>query len=167
MKLHVLIMMTAFASCSLSYAQVAHNLTQQQLYDKLAELDSMMFAVIYTCDYHKNEQYYAEDVEFLHDKAGLMATSREQLMDISKGFCTRIQEMQLTRKLVPSTLKVFPLDHFGAIQMGEHFMYTHSKDREAPRIERAKFIRIWRYAHGNWQISRVISFDHHDVPNDR
>jgi hypothetical protein len=167
MKLPALTMIIAVTSYGLSYSQVAHNLSQQQLYDKLAELDSMMFAVIYTCDYHKNAQYYTENVEFLHDKAGLMATSRAQLMEISKKFCARIQEIQLTRKLLPATLQVFPLENYGAIQMGEHLMYIRSKEKETTTVEKAKFIKIWKYANGNWQVARVISYDHQDVPDNR
>jgi hypothetical protein len=26
----------------------------------------------------------------------------------------------------------------------------------------AKFVHLWKYENGNWQVTRVISFDHND-----
>ena len=59
---------------------------------------------------------------------------------------------------MPGTLEVYPLKGFGAVEMGVH-RFTHPGD--PTNIGEAKFIHVWRLKDGVWQISRVISIDHH------
>jgi hypothetical protein len=133
-------------------------LTQQELFAAIAKLDSAMFAVVYTCHPDK-EKYFTPDLEFYHDKSGLTRTSKA-LMEISqKNFCDR-KNYKLRRELVPGTLKVFPMDNYGAIQSGEHYFFETVDGGKEKKVGVAKFTHLWQFANGEWRISRVLSYDH-------
>jgi len=143
--------------------QPHHGLTDAALHVKIVELDSIMFSVMYTCDYRKNETFYSEDVEFYHDRNGLIARSREEIMARFKIFCDQSNEVRITRQLVRSTSQVFPMNNFGAVQLGDHLIFTDHLDTRERIVTRAKFIKLWKYTNGQWQVKRVISYDHQEV----
>lgn len=66
----------------------------------------------------------------------------------------------MTRKLVPGTLEVYPIAHYGAVEIGVHRFY-HPDDPK--NIGEAKFITLWQNDHGVWKMTHAISFDHHPL----
>jgi hypothetical protein len=79
---------------------------------------------------------------------------RQALLDALKAnICGKV-----TRELVAGSLEVYPLEHYGAVEIGVH-RFHHPGD--ASNIGEAKFIHVWRDKDGTWTITRVISFDHH------
>jgi hypothetical protein len=67
------------------------------------------------------------------------------------------------RDLIPATLKVHPLHGYGALEIGVHrFHHPGAEDKE--RVGEAKFIHLGAYKDGAWKIARVISFEHHALP---
>jgi hypothetical protein len=98
----------------------------------------------------------ADDVEFYHDSGGV-TLGREKLVEsVKNNICS--QDVQ--RELVPGTLKIYYMKGFGAIEMGVH-RFVHPKTK-GPDGE-ASFLHLWRYKDGAWKVTRVLSYDHHQV----
>jgi hypothetical protein len=51
------------------------------------------------------------------------------------------------------------MNGYGAVEIGVH-RFHHPSEKGQDAVGEAKFIHLWRYKDGNWQITRVISFDH-------
>jgi len=120
----------------------------------VAALDTKVFDAYNTCDMKTFGQYFSTDVEFYHDKGGLM-TSRDAVVDATRrNICHKVK-----RELVGS-LEVYPIKDYGAIEIGTHrFCQIDSGKCEGM----GKFLHIWRYQGGQWQMTRVVSYDHHAI----
>jgi hypothetical protein len=136
--------------------------TTDTLYRMVATLDSTLFSAYNRCDLPAIGRLVATDLEFYHDQTGL-ARGRAALLDaLRRNICGKVR-----RDLIPGTLKVYPLQHYGAVEIGEHRFcdprrYAHcGKESEA-----AKFVHIWQHWDGSWQLTRVISYDH-ESPSQR
>lgn len=156
-----ILLLTAFLFFStLATAQTAPGaLSQQELYNTIAALDSSMFAIIYSCKPEQALKFFTEDLEFYHDKGGLTVSRVTFLEVLKKNFCGP-QEYRLRRELVKGSMQVFPMDNIGAVQTGEHFFYQKREGKDEELTGIAKFTQIWVYKNGEWRISRVISYDH-------
>jgi hypothetical protein len=67
--------------------------------------------------------------------------------------------LRVKRELVAGSVSVYPLNNYGAIQMGEHRFYVVSNGKEN-LAEVAKFVHLWKKENGAWKLARVLSFDH-------
>jgi uncharacterized protein DUF4440 len=122
------------------------------LFIKIQALDTKLFTAYNTCDLSTVGTLVDENLEFYHDKTGLM-TGRQALLDaLKQNICGKV-----TRELVPGSLEVYPLANYGAVEIGVH-RFLHPGD--PTNVGEAKFIHVWREKDGVWQITRVISFDH-------
>lgn len=126
---------------------------QQQLFETLAALDAAMFDTYNQCDLTKNRAFFADDVEFYHDQAGLTIGADTLIVQLKNNICGKTR-----RELVPGSLEVHRLKGYGAVQMGVHRFFSPIGASE-PTGE-AKFIHIWRHKDGAWKITRVISYGH-------
>ncbi len=123
------------------------------LYKTVSGLDTTLFNAVNGCNLDKLGPMVTGDLEFYHDQTGL-AVGRQVFLDaVKNNLCGKVH-----RELVPGTLEVYPLKGYGAVEIGVH-RFTHPGD--AANIGEAKFIHVWQLKDGVWQISRVISFDHH------
>ena len=64
-----------------------------------------------------------DDFEMFHDKGGRNITSGEQFATITKEKCQRQRDgidFLSTRELVRDSVKVYPLNNYGAIETGTH-----------------------------------------------
>jgi hypothetical protein len=135
------------------------NLASKELYNRLADLDSILFATVYTCNPVKAASFFTEDLEFYHDKGGVTKTRKTFVEQLEKNFCGE-QKQKLRRELVKGSLKVYPINNYGAVQIGEHLFYVKEKGQEEKLTGVAKFAHVWKLENGEWRISRVLSFDH-------
>lgn len=143
----------------LCFVAKAQNNPQDDLYKKIESLDSVMFSVVYKCDVQMIESFFTADLEFYHDKGGL-TKSRAAFMDMQqKNFCGN-HPFYLRREPVPGTMKVFPMDNYGAVQTGEHVFYIKGADGKEILDGRAKYVHLWKFEQAQWRIARVISYDH-------
>lgn len=143
-------------------AQTSASLNTKELYNTLAQLDSALFSTVYMCNPGKNVSFFTEDLEFYHDKGGL-TRSRKAFMDgLEKNFCGG-QNQKLRRELVKGTLQAFPINNYGAVQMGEHVFYVTEKGQPEKLTGQAKFVHLWKLQNGEWKISRVLSFEHREA----
>jgi hypothetical protein len=130
------------------------------LFDELARMDSAMFeASFVTCDAAKANAIFAEDVEFYHDKDGL--SSGEQVRENTRRLTASCPRKNgVTRTLVPGSLRVFPIEGYGAVQVGVH----RFDERGAATSTLARFVSVWRMQDKTWRLARVFSLDHQTIP---
>ena len=124
------------------------------LFRTVAALDTELFDAVNRCDVKKIDGFWADDAEFYHDKGGLMIGRKNITESIQNNLCGKVQ-----RELVPGTLKVYPMDGYGAVEMGVH-RFHHPGVQDHGEVGEAKFIHLWQHKDGAWRITRVISYDH-------
>lgn len=135
------------------------NTSQTELFNQIQKLDSLLFSLVYNCDKEKIESFFTEDLEFYHDKGGLMK-SRAAFMEIQqKNFCGE-RPAYLRREVVPGTMKVFPMYNYGAVQSGDHVFYVKNAEGKEVLEGKASYTHLWKFEDGQWRVSRVISYDH-------
>src|SRR5579862_6082989 len=123
------------------------------LYKTIAGLDATLFDAYNTCNLDKLGSMVSEDLEFYHDKTGLAVGRKPFVEAIKNNICGKVH-----RELVSSTLEIYPMHDYGAVEIGVH-RFTHPGD--PTNLGEAKFIILWRLKDGTWQVTRTISFDHH------
>lgn len=148
----------AFAfSVMLSASSVAIAADAQDLTSTVTALDTKLFAAYNTCDLETLGAIVVDDLEFYHDKNGLMTGKAAFVDSISKYICGKVK-----RALVPGTLEVHPLKGYGAVEIGTHtFCQTDSKGNCTSPAGPARFVMLWQQTGDTWKLTRVISFDHH------
>ena len=131
----------------------------QKLYDTIVALDSIFFGAYNTCNVNleKYGAFYADSIEFYHDKGGLM-TSKQDIIDATqRNICGKV-----TRELVKGSIEVYPIPNYGAIEMGLHKFHNNMEKSTAPsRIGR--FTVIWQYKNKEWKIAKVISLHWNEI----
>ena len=149
-----LLLASSLVASSLACAQASQGLpANDPLYKTVAGLDTELFDAYNNCRLDKLGSLVSEDLEFYHDKTGL-AVGRQLFVDaIKNNICGKVH-----RELVPGTLEVYPLEGFGAVEIGVH-RFSHPNDPH--NLGEAKFVTIWRHKDGSWKMTRAISFDHH------
>jgi len=147
------------------FAKTGHTqttkLTSKQLNDQLAALDSTLFATVYTCNPEK-ARFFTEDLEFYHDKGGVTRTRKTFVENLERNFCGE-QKPKLRRELVKGSLKVYPLNNYGAVQIGDHRFYLTETNQPERLSGIAKFVHVWQLKDGEWKLSRAFSFDHRET----
>ena len=142
---------------------IAHAQTQQglpatdDLYKTIAGLDAALFDAYNHCELDKLGPMVSEDLEFYHDQTGL-SVGRQNFVDaIKNNICGKVH-----RELVSGTLEVYSIKGYGAVEMGVH-RFTHPNEPNSGPGGEAKFVHVWRLKDGTWQVTRVLSFDHHSL----
>lgn len=120
-------------------------------------LDAKLFTAYNTCDLDTLGELVADDLEFYHDRNGLMTGKAAFIDSISKYICGKVK-----RALVPGTLEVHPLKGYGAVEIGTHtFCQTDGKGNCTSPAGPTRFVQLWQQTGDTWKLTRVISFDHH------
>ena len=129
--------------------------------------DRQLFdAVFETCDIKALAALVAEDFEFYHDKSGLAANSGSEFVKSVGEMCERQKlgtDYRARRELDSSSVKVYPLNNYGAIHMGLHRFYKKLEGGKEQLVEVSLFTNIWKHENGAWKLTRVLSYDHRDV----
>lgn len=131
-------------------------LTAGPLFEELAKLDKKLFdAAFVSCNTEIRNSLFTEDVEFYHDIGGL---SIGEAVRVPITNCPA--DRGVTRRLVEGSLEVYPLNNYGAIQRGKHLFIEEG----ASNMTIARFTHIWMESEDGWKISRVLSFNHQQIP---
>lgn len=144
----------AIAVVLLLAASAGANPTDRQLFDEIRRLDAEEFARFNAHDLGGTMSFFAEELEFYHDKDGLL--SRAQ---VNEGF-TRLfaQNNGMRRELVPGTLEVYPIPGYGALEKGRHrFCHVENGRDDCGVFE---FVQIWRKSGERWKVTRAFSYGH-------
>lgn len=128
--------------------------SQEELVKAITTLDTELFDAYNTCNLEKFGSLIAEDVEFYHDQGGVTLGRAALVESVKNNICGKV-----TRVLVPGSLEVYHMNHYGAVEIGVHrFQHPGTQDHDV--VGEAKFIHLWQYKDGAWKITRVISYDH-------
>ena len=150
----LLLLTLLLALCGFSPAQSASSQpTDDPLFQTVSRLDTQLFTAYNTCDLKTFRSLLDDNIEFYHDLTGLMTGADNVTKAVQNNICNK-----LTRQLVPGTLEVYPINNYGAVEIGTHRFY-HPGD--STNIGEAKFIHIWHNDNGTWKLTRVLSIDHH------
>lgn len=152
-----------FSDTAAAQSNNAESSAPKQMFEELAERDKVLFdSVFKTCNPDKLAELVTEDFEFYHDKAGQNANSGKQFVNSIREACEKRKtggDVRLRREVVENSLQVYPLNNYGAIQMGVHRFYILSEGKEQ-LAEIAKFTHLWKKENGVWKLARVLSYDH-------
>lgn len=143
---------------------VAGPTASQEMVAELTELDRVFFDAFFNkCDLETVGKFVTEDFEFYHDKGGLAATSRAQFVESIRNMCARQktgEDYRARRELVEGSLAVYPLNHYGAIEVGVHRFYRITEGKGEKLVEISQFTIVWKKDESGWKMSRVLSYDH-------
>ena len=128
-----------------------------ELTSAISALDTQLFDAYNNCDLDKLGSMVVDDLEFYHDKTGLMVGKQPFLVAIKNNICGKVR-----RELVKGSLEVYPLKGFGAVEMCVH-RFTHPKSVDPGPGGEAKSVMLWQQKDGAWTLTRVISFDHRSL----
>ncbi len=136
----------------------------QELYDEIAAVDQKLFAAVFdTCDIPALTALVADDFEFYHDKDGLSSTTGAQFVKAIEGTCERQktgEDYRARREIVPGSLKVYPLNNYGAVEVGEHRFYQLLPGQPEKLVEISLFTQLWKKEESGWKLTRVLSYGH-------
>ena len=144
------------------------------LYQTVLSLDQQLFDAANRCDYEKLTSMVDENLEFYHDKAGLMVGRKTFLESIKNNTCGK-----MIRQLVPGSMEVYPVKDYGAIQIATHRFHHPGAREGVPRSARPRhdaFSSIPEHRSGpsarqsscisgelkdgSSKLTRVVSYDH-------
>jgi len=141
-----------FLSALLNSAHAQPAPDDAALTEVIAGLDTKVFDAYNECSLEVFGSYFVRDVEFYHDQGGATFDRETVIANTKKYICGKVR-----RKLIPSSLHIYPIKDFGAIEEGEHQFC----DIATGKCEgAAKFLIIWKSLGKTWQITRVMSFGH-------
>ena len=122
----------------------------QKVYDEILAMDKVFFDAYNSCDLEKQAEIYADNIEFFHDKGGLMTSKNDLLKATKDNICGKV-----TRELIDGSVEVYPINNYGAVQIGLHKFYNNQEpDAES---KPSKFITVWHKENGKWKMAKVIS----------
>lgn len=128
------------------------------LFKTIEGLDAKLFEAYNHCDLATLGDMVSDDLEFYHDQTGLSVGKGPFIAAIKQNICGKVE-----RTLVPGSLQVYPLNGYGAVEIGVH-RFRHPGHPEDGAGE-AKFITLWQNNNGSWKVTRAISYDHGPVKN--
>lgn len=132
-----------------------------ELYYTIAKMDSLIFSAQNACDLDMYASFLSEDFEFFHDVAGFTASKDDEMKDM-RIFCGDEQRSRqpLRRALTKGTLKVYPMQNFGALEFCDHKFYLQMPDGTEKVVGSGKLTVVWKLIDEEWKLMRVLSYDH-------
>ena len=127
--------------------------------------DSTFWNAYNRCDVETMGEFFTDDLEFYHDRSGLVTPKEKFVKSMSTGLCGN-ENSKLRRVEISGTLRVFPMNDYGALLTGEHVFYIVPKDGKEYLDGYGKFTHLWRQENGKWKMARVLSYDHGPPPAD-
>lgn len=127
--------------------------------------ESLYEAIFDRCDADALEPMLAPELEFYHDKGGLVAKSAAEFVRAIRTSCENQKlgrEVRTRREAVPGTLQVHQMGNFGALAVGIHRFYHLPPDAEAVPTEHARYANLWRKEGNRWVLTKVFSYEHVD-----
>lgn len=139
---------------------------KSELFKTLKTKDSLLFDVSFNqCDFKVLEKLIHKDLQFLHDIGGIQDYDAF-FKAVRENVCGN-PDRKAMRKLVPGSLKVYPLYNrgklYGAIQMGDHEFFISENRGAFKKTSTAKFTHTWFLENGVWLLHDVLSYDHQPV----
>lgn len=138
---------------------------EKKLTATILHLDSAFWKAYNDCDTAGFKNFFADDVEFYHDKGGITMGAKALIQSLNKNICGNINS-RLRREAVAGTVKVYPMQNgneiYGAIISGEHLFYMTEKGKSEYQTGVANFSQLWQLKNGTWKMTRILSYNHHE-----
>jgi hypothetical protein len=132
---------------------------QNTLFITVSTLDAELFNTFNHCaspdQLQKHAGYFAPNVEFYHDKAGVTWSRRDYIANTKNNVCGKFR-----RELVSGTLEVFPIKGYGAVEQGKH-RFCWIKTGKCFGI--GDFFILWHHIYGRWVVTRMFSYGHRPI----
>jgi hypothetical protein len=153
--LTLLFLIISFISCKTgpgkkSTQEREYTPIDKKIFEEIKAMDKVFFDAYNNCDLEKQALIYSDNIEFFHDKGGLMTSKKEIIEGTKRNICGKV-----TRELIDGSLEVYPINNYGAVQIGYHKFYNNQE----PNTESipSKFITMWHNDNGDWKMAKVIS----------
>ena len=164
MKTRVYVALLIMGFSPLALAQRAGPTQTQQQFDEIVAADQALFSAFFDrCDVDALSKMVTDDLEMFHDKNGYMTKSGKEFLDGIAATCARQktgEDYRARRELVPGTIKVYPLNNYGAVEIGVHKFYQLLPGKPEKLVEVSQFTHIWKKEESGWKLARVLSYDH-------
>jgi hypothetical protein len=153
--LTILFLIISFISCKTgpgkkSTQEREYTPIDKKIFEEIKAMDKVFFDAYNNCDLEKQALIYSDNIEFFHDKGGLMTSKKEIIEGTKRNICGKV-----TRELIDGSLEVYPINNYGAVQIGYHKFYNN-QEPNAESIP-SKFITMWHNENGDWKMAKVIS----------
>lgn len=129
--------------------------------------DADLFTLFFEgCDPKKLATMLTTDLEFYHDKEGVVAKDAASFLSGYAKSCEAKKKpdaWRSRRALLPESLHVDPVPGFGAIESGTHVFYERKGDGPEKLVGRAVFTMLWKLDGRSWKLARVMSYGHEAV----
>ncbi|MGH8204697.1 MAG: nuclear transport factor 2 family protein [Steroidobacteraceae bacterium] len=115
------------------------------------------------CDVATVRRYVTDDFEMFHDKGGRVSASGSDFVKSAEDKCARQAagtDFLSTRRLVPGSFRVYPINDYGAIATGTHRFYAVKAGEPDRLTESGQFTIVWKEEGGAWRLARALSYDH-------
>lgn len=128
----------------------------------ITKADASLFdAVFGACNTDAVATMVTDDFRFVHDKSG--ASTRKQFLQDMSAHCARLktgEDFPARRELVAGSLEVWPINKYGALEIGIHRFYARLKGKPEQLTETAKFMILWKKSGDRWKMAESISYGH-------
>jgi hypothetical protein len=128
----------------------------------IKQADSDLFAAVFgRCDIDAVAAMLTGDFRFVHDKDG--ESSRAKFLANLKGHCDRVktaEDFPARRELVDGSLEVWPINKYGALEIGTHRFYARLPGKPETLTETGNFMILWKQVGGKWLMAQSISYGH-------
>ena len=145
-------------------AQTAGPAPTQALTDEIRAADEALFAAFFDrCDIPTLKTSFTDDYEMIHDKNGMIAKDKAEMIAGLERTCARQktgEDYRARRELVVESLKVYPVNNFGAIEIGEHRFFQRLPGKPEKLVEVSLFTHVWKKEADGWKLARALSYDH-------
>lgn len=135
----------------------------EKLVVTILQKDSLFWNAYNHCETDQYPELFTEDVEFYHDKGGIILGLTELTATVKKNLCGT-GNFRLRREAVQGTVKVYPLHNagiiYGAIISGDHVFYVNETGKAERLDGLASFTHLWLLKDGKWKMTRILSYDH-------
>lgn len=155
-------------ACLLSFNSSIHAQSQENGIKQILQADSLFWVAYNSCDVEGMSRFISDDIEFYHDKGGILNGKAAFIETSSKNLCSN-KDWKLRREAVPGTVAIFPMKSrdslYGALLSGNHYFYINETGKKEVRDGLAKFLHLWRLQDGQWKMTRIFSYDHGPAPD--
>ena len=132
-------------------------LPHPELVEQISAADHRIFEGYESCDLHLYGSFLSDDLEFYQDNIGVR--DRNQILVSMRNRCN--EGIRQRRRLDDKTLIINAVPPYDAVEAGIQEIYSVRQDGSEHLDATVRFTLIWTKKTGQWQLTRVISFDHH------
>ncbi len=133
-----------------------------QMTAAIKQADADLFSAVFDrCDSDAVAAMLTGDFRFVHDKDG--ESSRAKFLANLKGHCDRVktaEDFPARRELVDGSLEVWPINNYGALEIGVHRFYARLPGKPETLTETGNFMILWKQVDGKWLMAESISYGH-------